>query len=107
MTSKLPVRRNIAPLFKIAENIERTLNLKNDKIYRNFSATFDGKKQNVRRAKDHPSPPRKLEIQQKHKIVPNLQQASREDSPACSSEIRSEEEYNERTTKNNWKSTVS
>lgn len=51
-TSKLPVRRNIAPLFKMADELEKHLEklgvddahrLKTNKIYKKFSANFDGR----------------------------------------------------------------
>lgn len=46
-TSKLPVRRNIAPLFKMANELEKHLQndvkLKTNKIYKKFSANFDGR----------------------------------------------------------------
>lgn len=49
MTSKLPVRRNIAPSFKIASNLENLLEKtikpsKGTKIYKKFSANFNGQK---------------------------------------------------------------
>lgn len=52
VTSKLPVRRNIAPLFKMADELEKHLEklgvddahrLKTNKIYKKFSANFDGR----------------------------------------------------------------
>lgn len=46
MESKLSVRRNIAPLYKIANDLEshlqKSLQLKNNKIYQKFSANFNG-----------------------------------------------------------------
>lgn len=43
--TKLPVRRNIEPLFRIASELEshlqRSLNTKNEKIHKNFSANFN------------------------------------------------------------------
>lgn len=103
MTSKLPVRRNIAPLFKIAENIERTLNLKNDKIYRKFSANFDGDKNVV---KDTASVRQPLPINTIQAKVDPISKVSRETSPIVVSELRSEDEL-ERVTKHNWKLMVS
>lgn len=52
MTSKLPVRRNIASSFKIASNLENLLEktlkpTKNAKVYKKFSANFNGHKTHV------------------------------------------------------------
>lgn len=48
-TEKLPVRRNIEPLFRIASELEshlqRSLNTKNEKIHKKFSANFPPKQQ--------------------------------------------------------------
>lgn len=45
-TTKLPVRRNIEPLFRIASELEshlqRSLDTKNEKILKKFSANFNG-----------------------------------------------------------------
>lgn len=41
-TSKLPVRRNVAPIFrrtrKLEDHLDQTLKLSSDKIYRKFSS---------------------------------------------------------------------
>lgn len=112
MTSKLPVRRNIAPLFKIAENLERTLNLNNDKIYRKFSANFDGQKNVAKSNKTDQlikTPVMHHQLDPKpEKVVHHNLKVSRETSPINSeSEIlKSEDEFGG-ITKNNWKSLVS
>lgn len=95
MTSKAPVRRN---LFKIAENIERTLNFRNEKIYSQFSANFDGQK-NV--AKE-----RRAVLRQPVKTVAKQLKISRANSPIDFAELKSDDEL-EKVTKSNFKSMVS
>ena len=58
MTSKLPVRRNIAPLFKIADELEnhldKSLKAKNTKFFKTFSANFNGAKESKAKGKSKP-----------------------------------------------------